>query len=101
LHARYTDGVSTSLSRIVELHNVRVGLLAERDAARSQRKSLSVQIGSLMKSQDAAAAVTLDNLKAQVAAVSALASQLEETKSAAEDELSDIFSGLPNLLDDR
>jgi seryl-tRNA synthetase len=107
LQARHSAGLGDLLLRMAELNRERKRLIVERDTARTQRKILSAQIGDIMKSlkapTDATSATvkdTVSELKAAVERASGLAHSCDEARTEADRALGEMFSELPNLLDD-
>lgn len=81
-----------------ELRHERNQLIVAGDKARNIRKTLSKDIGMLMKEKKIA---EVEVLKAQVEAANAESHAANERLELIEKEISLILSSLPNLLDDR
>jgi len=95
---RASDEVIGAVDRIGSLTRGRAALVDAGNAARSQRKALSLKIGALLKSGDTAAA---EGLKAEVAQASEAAAAADDKLDAIEAERDGLFATLPNLLDAR
>lgn len=100
MRARCSTGSEELLSRIVELNRKRSDLICRRDIARGERKALSAQIGALIKKHGVDSDL-VGELKSKVEMASKSARDLDDARIEAEEELNELFSGLPNLLDDR
>lgn len=95
---RASESVVGDLLAIGDLRARRNSLIFESDKAKSQRKTLSAQIGQMMKEkkdQEVAA------LKLEVESVSAIAAKADEELKDIDAEMSKLVSYIPNLLDDR
>ena len=75
--------------------------IAEGDAARKTRKSLSLQIGQLVKSGIDIEENDIQVLKKQVERANIEAAIADEKKVKVDAQIHTLFSSLPNLLDDR
>lgn len=99
LQSRHSDPMTLDkVFAVKDLHKERNALIFNGDAAKNVRKTLSKEIGVLMKQQklDEVAA-----LKARVEAAVQEASAADEKLVAIEQSIHEICASLPNLLDDR
>ncbi|KAG5176550.1 hypothetical protein JKP88DRAFT_269202 [Tribonema minus] len=95
---RAGDEAIETVSSIGGLMEQRTGLIRKRDAALNTRKTLSAQIGKLMKEGkegDVAA------IKEQVAMANAEAGAADAELAEVDERVNDMFMRLPNLLDAR
>jgi seryl-tRNA synthetase len=98
LRSRKTDTkLVEDVDRIVSLRVERNKLIVEGDAAKSQRNSLSQQIGMLMKQKQLD---QVDALKRQVEDASRIFADADEKLAAVDADIDRLFSVIPNLLDD-
>ena len=95
---RSSTELMESVSKIASLRTERNALIVQGDTAKNARKTLSVQIGQLMKEGKAA---EVDELKRQVEKASDASAAADEAQGHIDRQIDAIFSVLPNLLDDR
>lgn len=99
LQSRNSDPMTLDkVFAVKDLHVQRNSLIFEGDTAKSVRKTLSKEIGNLMKQQK------LDEvavLKARVEAAVQEASAADEKLAGIEQSIHEICASLPNLLEDR
>mmetsp|Transcript_32339 Transcript_32339/g.54809 ORF Transcript_32339/g.54809 Transcript_32339/m.54809 type:complete len:358 (-) Transcript_32339:122-1195(-) len=95
---RAKEDMIEAVTTIGNLNERRRMLIKERDSALSQRKTLSQQIGQLMRNgeEDKVA-----DIKAQVEKANAAAAEAEEDLDEVLQQCNALFSRLPNLLDER
>jgi hypothetical protein len=86
------------IDRVHTLKNDRSHFILMGESARSVRKTLSKDIGILMKNNNVN---EVDRLKLQVEQQNMIADSADEKLVVIEKELNDIVSHFPNLLDDR
>lgn len=99
LHSRSADPkLIESISKLTELKVQRSKLIVEGDSARSRRKTLSKDIGILMK---AGKKDDAEKLKLQVEEANQQASKADSALIEIDHETNRIFSIIPNFLDDR
>lgn len=87
-----------NVSKLSALRNERNAQIVAGDAAKNLRKTLSQQIGQLMK---AGRTVEVDELKLQVEKASEVSAIADVALGHIDQQINAIFSVLPNLLDDR
>ena len=94
---RASESVFEEVSRIASLREQRNAEIQKGDKAKSDRKTLSQQIGKLMKEgkQDEVQAI-----KDQVEEASRISKACDETLGALDARIQAILIGMPNLLDD-
>lgn len=90
--------VKDKVMTIKELRTERAHLIVKGDNAKSTRKSLSREIGSLMKKGMTKEVV---NLKEEVERATAESHAADEKLVVIDGQINSILSELPNLLDDR
>jgi hypothetical protein len=95
---RSNPNLLEDVSKIATLRAERVSKIVEGDAAKSTRKTLSQQIGQLMKEGKGDEVVKLKEL---VEEASQKSSALDLELVGIDAEINSLFSVLPNLLDDR
>lgn len=88
-----------SLSKIISLRSIRNSLIVKRDQAKSTNKILSQQIGKMMKLKEDEAKVL--ELKKQVEEANKCSDESDAKLAGVDKEINDLFSLIPNLLDDR
>eukprot|EP00638_Chattonella_subsalsa_P003413 CAMPEP_0117757856 /NCGR_PEP_ID=MMETSP0947-20121206/15003_1 /TAXON_ID=44440 /ORGANISM="Chattonella subsalsa, Strain CCMP2191" /LENGTH=453 /DNA_ID=CAMNT_0005577875 /DNA_START=213 /DNA_END=1574 /DNA_ORIENTATION=- len=93
---RSSSELLDSVDKIGELDIVRRELIQVRDKSLNVRKTLSAEIGKLMKAGDTEGA---DEKKKEVEAANIASKDAEEKLSKIEEELTGLFARLPNLLD--
>lgn len=99
LRSRKIDqDVVDRILHIKELRNERNNLIVAGDNAKHLRKTLSKDIGMLMKQKKLS---EVDILKAQVEAASEESARADEKLIDVERDIASILSTVPNLLDDR
>lgn len=99
LQSRKSDNsLVESVGQLGALRVVRNKLIVQGDSARSKRKTLSKDIGQLMKSGKKDAA---EQLKQQVEECSRIAAEADAALVKVDADINVIVSLLPNLLDDR
>lgn len=98
LARRSNSQLENDLKRISDLRSKRNALIIEGDAAKGKRKTLSAQIGQLMKEKREA---EVTELKALVEEANAIADGADAKRLDLEAEIDSLFSLIPNLLDDR
>ena len=87
-----------NVSKLSALRNERNAQIVAGDAAKNVRKTLSQQIGQLMKEGRTA---EFDELKLQVEKASEISATADVALGHIDQQINAIFSVLPNLLDDR
>ena len=95
---RSSTELMESVSKIAALRTERNALIVQGDAAKNTRKTLSAQIGQLMKEGKTA---EVDELKRQVEKANEVSAAADEAQGHIDRQIDAIFSVLPNLLDDR
>jgi hypothetical protein len=95
---RSSTELMESVSKIAALRTERNALIVQGDAAKNTRKTLSAQIGQLMKEGKTA---EVDELKRQVEKANDVSAAADEAQGHIDRQIDAIFSVLPNLLDDR
>ena len=90
--------VLDDVDSIAALLDKRNKLISEGDVARSERKTLSQQIGKLMKEGDSDQA---EELKRKVEDCSCMAASCDDELVQVSEKMNKIMSEIPNLLDDR
>lgn len=95
---RSNPSLLDDVAKIANLRKERNLLIVKGDAAKGIRKSLSQQIGQLMKEGKAE---EVAELKRQVEDASATAGSTDEELAKIDAAINRLFSVLPNLLDDR
>ena len=95
---RASDSVMNDLRAIGDLRIRRNSLIFESDKAKSQRKTLSAQIGQLMKEKKEEEVAAL---KREVEDASAIAGKADEELKDIDAEINKKLFFIPNLLDDR
>lgn len=96
---RCNEDIINNLDKVVELRLKRNSLIVQGDVAKNMRKSISLQIGQLMK--DDKNNSSINDLKQQVEEFNHHSSEANEELRVVDEELKDILSIIPNLLDDR
>jgi seryl-tRNA synthetase len=91
------ENVIASVALVADLDTRRRALITEGDECRHVRKSVSPQIGQLMREGKRDEA---DGLKAEVKKASDRAKAIDEELAGVESAFNDILMGLPNLLAD-
>lgn len=91
------EDVMHSVQAISELRQERNRLIVTGDEAKGQRKSLSQQIGQLMK---AGKAEEVSEIKAQVEKANAMSADCDAALSDVDDQINSKLQVLPNLLAD-
>lgn len=86
------------LKRMGELRSMRNALIVEGDTAKNLRKTLSAQIGQLMKEGKESEVAAL---KAQVEDANNRSAAAGEKQEKIDEEINRLFTLIPNLLDDR
>lgn len=94
---RSSDTLLQEVARVGELRAQRSAQIVEGDKAKGTRKTLSAQIGGLMKAGKAEEAA---ELKEQVAAAAAVAAACDEKLGVIDAQIADILSCVPNLIAD-
>ena len=94
---RASESVVEQVKRISVLREERNAKIVEGDAAKNSRKTLSQEIGKLMKEGKADEAT---EMKEKVAKVSEISSACDESLGTIDAEINSIVSCIPNLLDD-
>ena len=92
------DNLLQDASKLPEMRSKRNSLIVQKDSALNTRKTLSQQIGLLMKEGKTN---EVEALKKQVEEASNEASASEEQLAIVDEEINAIFRIIPNLLDDR
>eukprot|EP01035_Chromulina_nebulosa_P017765 gene17765-23366_t len=92
------ETIEENINKIGSLRLQRNSLIVESDAAKGQRKTLSAEIGKLMKSGNNDEIIRLKGLVDQANDISLKA---DEKLKDVDDNIDKILSYLPNLLDDR
>ena len=90
--------IFSSVQRIGELRLLRNKVIVDGDAGRNSRKSLSQQIGQLMKEKKMD---EVEELKKQVDLASEISAKADAKLAEIDNEINSLFSYLPNLIDDR
>ena len=99
LHSRKaSEKLLQDASKLPEMRSKRNSLIVQKDSALNTRKTLSQQIGQLMKEGKTS---EVEALKKQVEEASNEASASEEQLAIVDEEINAIFRIIPNLLDDR
>ena len=87
-----------SIKIITELRLKRNEVIKDGDAAKNLRKSLSQQIGMLMKENKL---IEVEELKKKVESANEISAKSDGNLAQIETQINDLFSMLPNLIDDR
>ena len=87
------------VSFISELRHQRNSLIQERDISLNSRKTLSQQIGTLIK--EGKGDSEIQSLKAKVDEMNELANKATSNLEIVDEKINTIFRIIPNLLDDR
>ncbi|CAM9112690.1 unnamed protein product [Choristocarpus tenellus] len=87
-----------AVSKIGELMQSRRELIREKDSALNTRKTLSAQIGKLLKGGQTDEA---EVLKQEVESANIVADRAEDSLNKVDEEMNNMFALLPNLLDSR
>lgn len=87
-------GSSLDLGSFEELDKRRRGLITESDALKNEKKSVSKQIGQIIREGG-----DPSEIKAQVATISDKIKELDTELSAVEDKYNELLSWVPNLVD--
>ena len=87
-----------NVSKLSALRHERNAQIVAGDAAKNVRKTLSQQIGQLMKEGRTA---EVDDLKLQVETANEISATADVALGHIDQQINAIFSVLPNLLDDR
>jgi len=95
---RASEDLLLSVDKIKELDVVRRELIQTRNNALASRKTLSAEIGKLLKEANSGAA---DEKKKEVEAANIAAKESEEKLAGVEETLNTLFANMPNLLDSR
>lgn len=95
---RSNPALLEDVSKIAALRTERNQLIVKGDAAKGVRKTLSQQIGQLMKEGKSAEVAAL---KQQVEEASVTAAECDTELVTIDAAINRLFSVLPNLLDDR
>lgn len=95
---RSNPGLLDDVAKIAALRTQRNLLIVKGDAAKSIRKTLSQQIGQLMKEGKNSEVV---ELKKKVEEASETSAATDAELVTIDDNINTLFSVLPNLLDDR
>jgi seryl-tRNA synthetase len=96
---RCNEDIINKLDKVIELRLKRNSLIVQSDVAKNMRKSISMQIGKLMKEDKNNS--NINDLKLQVEEFNHHSSKANEELRIVDEELKDILSIIPNLLDDR
>lgn len=94
---RASDAIFEDVARIGKLRDDRSAEIQKGDKAKSDRKTLSQQIGKLMKEGKQE---EVDAIKEEVAAASAISAACDEELGKIDAEIDTILACIPNLLDD-
>jgi len=94
---RASDELLTDVQQIAQLRDQRNALIKEGDKARGIRKTLSQQIGKLMKDGKVD---EVDAIKKQVEDASEVAAKADFQLAVVDEDIDKLFSVIPNLLDD-
>jgi seryl-tRNA synthetase len=95
---RSSQSLIEDISKIPKLRSLRNSLIIDRDAALNSRKTLSNEIGSLLKSGKVDEA---NKLKQKVEDIKVSADESSYKLEKVDEEINSIFRLMPNLLDDR
>lgn len=95
---RASEEIMDSVLEVQKLMKSRNELIFQRDGALNQRKTLSAEIGKLMKGGQADEA---EELKKKVAALNDEADSADAKVTDMEAKIADLADRVPNLLDDR
>ena len=95
---RSSTELMENVSKLSVLRNERNAQIVAGDAAKNVRKTLSQQIGQLMKE---GRTVEVDELKLQVEKANEISATADVALNHIDQQINTIFSVLPNLLDDR
>ncbi|CAM9303234.1 unnamed protein product [Chrysoparadoxa australica] len=87
-----------AVDTIRDLMGTRSELIRRKEQALGSRKTLSAQIGKMMKEGDSEGA---EKLKKEVEAANAIADEADLLQSGVDLEINNLFMRLPNLLDSR
>lgn len=93
-----SESVISEVLKVKELKATRNALIVEGDSAKNVRKTLSKQIGELMKNKEMEEA---NKLKVEVENANKISAQADEKLSEIDRQIESILSVIPNLLDDR
>lgn len=93
-----SESLFHDLKTISELRSKRNLLIQESDAAKNKRKTLSVQIGQLMKEKNE---VEVNKLKQNVEEANKIIETTDSKMIELDDKMNQLFALFPNLLDDR
>jgi hypothetical protein len=95
---RSSEAILQDVEKIAKLRTERNALIVSGDAAKNIRKTLSQQIGKLMKDGKT---VEVEELKRQVEEASIKSAEVDVKLNVTETEINRLFAVIPNLLDDR
>ena len=96
---RASPATLEAAQQIAASQTQRVSLIQARDAALNTRKTQSALVGQLMRNPDRDEA-QVEEAKKLSSQAAEEAAKVEETLQALEEEVAELLSGIPNLLDD-
>ena len=93
---KFQDHKLPLVDEVIELDKQKRAVQQERDTLRSEKNTLSKQIGGLMKQGKKEEA---EEVKAKVAADAARLTELEGTQTELEEKITKIMMTIPNIID--